>query len=31
LYAKDRTSYRYIIIDGVTGNILKDLNVRALD
>lgn len=31
LYAKDRTSYRSIVIDGATGKILEDLNVRALD
>ncbi|MGG7035085.1 MAG: hypothetical protein ACI7YS_07825 [Flavobacterium sp.] len=31
LYNEDRSSYRYILIDGATGNTIKDLNVRALD
>lgn len=31
LYNEGRLTYRYILVDGVTGNTIKDLNVRALD
>lgn len=31
LYNELRSKYRYILIDGVTGKTIKDLNVRAID
>lgn len=31
LYNELRSHYRYIVIDGATGNTIKDLNVKALD
>jgi len=31
LYNELRSQYRYIVIDGINGHTIKDLNVRALD
>ncbi|MDQ6531273.1 hypothetical protein [Flavobacterium sp. LHD-85] len=31
LYSNDRLTYRFIVIDGTTGDTIKDLNVKSLD